>query len=349
MNRAAISIVILVIVSFLSTACAASGSSPAAGLRTIEVTTPGRETPISVSLWYPPGEGGSDTEVGGNKVFKGVPVNQDASIAAGVFPVVLLAHGGLRANPNLSGWIASDLALRGFIVAEPHPPQLGPDEAQATIAEAWLRPADLSATLQALESDAVLQAHIKEESVGVLGFLLGGTSALTLAGAEIDPERYATICDGEAAIGMDCFWFSKNGVDLHAADIKGLAQSAYNSKIKVAIAIDPELSTVFTQASLSNISIPVTLINLGGPDTILPGLNASRLDGLIPDVTYETVPDASQFSSFSECTPKGAVILQSEGDSEIICTDGDGRSRADIHRQLAEMIESTLVQNLSNN
>jgi len=342
-------LVIVVILSFMLAACARPSSSPTAGLRTIEVAAPGRETPINVTLWYPTTEGGSHNVVGGNNVFKGIPVNQDAVIAAGEFPVVLLAHGGLRAAPHLSGWIASYLATHGFIVAEPHPPQLGPADAQAAIAEAWLRPSDLSATLQAIESDPVLSAHLKKDRVGVLGFLLGGTSALTLAGAEIDPERYANMCDGEAAIGMDCFWFSENSVDLHEADIKRLRHSNYNRKIKVAIAIDPELSTVFTQASLRNISIPVAIINLGQPDTILPGLNASGLEGLIPDVKYETVADATQYSSFSECTPKGAIILQSEGDNEAICTDGGERSRAEIHRQLAEMIESTLVQNLSNN
>lgn len=341
--------VIVVILSFLLAACARPSSSPAAGLRTIEVVTPGRETSISVSLWYPTGAGGSHQEVGGNKVFKGVPVNQDADMAEGEFPLVLLAHGGLRAAPHLSGWIASYLAMRGFIVAEPYPPQLGPDEAQTAIAEAWLRPADLSATLQALESDPVLQAHLKKDRVGVVGFLLGGTSALTLAGAEIDPERYAKMCDGEAAIGMDCVWFAEKGVDLHQADIKSLEQSTYNRKIKVAMAIDPELSTIFTQASLRNISIPVAIINLGRPETLLPGLNAASLAGVIPDVTYETVPDATQYSSFSECTAKGTLILQSEGDNEAICTDGGERSRAEIHKQLAEMIETTLAQNLSNN
>lgn len=232
--------VMVVIAAFLFAACARPGSSPTTGLQTIEVATPGRETPLSVSLWYPTTEGGSDHEVGGNKVFKGVPVNQDAVIAEGEFPVVLLAHGGLRAAPHLGGWIASDLVMRGFIVAEPQPPQLDPDEAQAALAEPWLRASDLSATLQALESDSILSAHIKKDRVGVLGFLLGGTSALSLAGAEIDPERYAKMCDEEAAISMDCLWFSEQGVDLHQADIQSLAHSSYNPKIKAAIAIDPE-------------------------------------------------------------------------------------------------------------
>ncbi|MEM8535280.1 MAG: dienelactone hydrolase [Chloroflexota bacterium] len=342
-------LMMVVILSFVFTACARPNSSDAAGLRTLEVATPGREAPISVSLWYPASEGGSVSTLGGNNVFEGVPVQQDAAIAEGEFPVVLLAHGGLRAAPNLSSWIASYLATRDFIVAVPHPPQLGPDDAQASIAEVWLRPSDLSATLEAIETDSAVNVHMKEDSVGVVGFLLGGTSALTLAGAQIDPESYVNMCDGEAAIGMDCFWFSDNGVDLQEVDITGLENANYNSDIKVAIAIDPELSTVFTPASLSDITIPVSVINLGTTDTIVPGLNASNLEEFIPNVTYETVPDATQYSSFSECTSRGAAILESEGDNEAICTDGGERSRAEIHMELAEMIESKLVQNLSSN
>lgn len=339
-------VTLVVILPFLLTACIRPSSTPTAGFRTIAITTPGRATPLSVSLWYPTRASGAAKVVGGNPVFQGVPIQQDAVMAEGEFPLVLLAHGGLRAAPHLGGWLAAQLATHGFIVAEPHPPQLGPADAQAALAEAWLRPADLSATLQAIAEDAVLHAQIKKDRVAVVGFLLGGTSALALAGAELDPDRYAGICDGEAAIGMDCLWFAAQGVDLHAVDLKRVAHATYDRRIKVAIAIDPELSTVFTEASLGNIAIPVTIINLGKPETILPGLNAASLAGLIPGVTYETVPAATQYSSFSECTAKGALILQSEGDDAAICTDGGEQSRAEIHRQLATMIEQTLVQNL---
>lgn len=336
--------VAIAIVAFLLTACVRPSATPTAGFRTIAIAPPGRDTPISVSLWYPTTGGGAGKVVGGNPVFQGVPVQQDAGMAEGEFPLVLLAHGGLRAAPHLGSWLAAHLATHGFMVAEPQPPQLGPADAHAALAEAWLRPADLSATLQAIEGDAVLNAQIKKDRVAVVGFLLGGTSALALAGAELDPDRYAEICDGEAAIGMDCLWFAAQGVDLHAVDLKRVAHATYDRRIKVAIAIDPELSTVFTEASLSNISIPVAIINLGKPETILPGLNAAGLAELIPGVPYETVPAATQYSSFSECTEKGALILQSEGDNAAICTDGGEQSRAEIHRQLAEMIERILRQ-----
>ncbi|MEZ4869439.1 MAG: hypothetical protein R3C14_49405 [Caldilineaceae bacterium] len=341
--------VLVSIMSLLFTACVQPVSAPAAGFRTIEVTTPERDAPISVSLWYPPGTGGSQTVIGGNQVFQGVPVRQDAAIADGEFPLILLAHGGLRAAPQLSGWLAAELAMRGFMVAEPHPPQLGPADAQAALAEPWLRPADLAATWEALAGDAVVSAHLQKDNVGAVGFLLGGASALTLAGAELDPARYATMCDGDAAGGMDCFWFAEGGVDLHAVDFIHMADVTVKNKVKVAIAVDPELSTVFTPTSLGNIAIPVAIINLGQPETILPGLNAASLEGLIPRATYETVPDATQFSAFSECTAKGALILQEEGDNAALCTDEGTRSRADIHRQLVEMIVSRFIQTFASN
>jgi hypothetical protein len=60
------------------------------------------------------------------------------------------------------------------------------------------------------------------------------------------------------------------------------------------------------------------------------------------------VADATHYSAFSECTAQGALILPGEGDNAAICTDGGDRPRAEIHRQLAEMIERTLVQTFSN-
>lgn len=338
------------ILIFLITGCSDSPPPPTVGLRTLEIANSERETPISASVWYPIDEGVSGSIVGGNKVFEGISVGQDAPIAEGEYPIILLSHGGLRSASNLSGWIASGLAERGYIVAEPHPPRLSSDEAEAAIAESWLRPSDLSATLNAIENDATLKAHVKDDSVGVVGFLQGGTSALTLAGAELDPERYSNMCDEESAVEaveMDCLWFAENNVDLHKIDLKGLENSNHNSKIKVAVAIDPELSTVFTEASLKSISIPVAVINLGNAETILTGFDASGLDGLIPNVSYDVIQDATQYSSFSECTSRGATILESEGETEAICSDGGGRSRAEIHSQLVEMIETTLAENLS--
>lgn len=198
-TRSAIGIVLLSV-----TSAVAHGTNAApldtAGVRSMTVLAPERGMMRDVRVWYSAGAAGTAVSVGDNAVFQGAPARQDAAIAAGSFPLVLLAHGGLRSAPDSGAWIASRLATEGFVVAVPHPPQLAPEEL-------WLRPADLSATLTAVASDPTLWSRLDTQAVGVLGFQLGGTAALALVGARIDGQRYARSCDrGET--GMDCAWFA---------------------------------------------------------------------------------------------------------------------------------------------
>jgi predicted dienelactone hydrolase len=294
-------------------------------------------------MWYPAGSGGTPVFIGDNAVFKGTPALQSAPIAEGSFPVILISHGGLRAAPNLGGWIAARLASEGFIVAVPQPPNSGQDASDA-IHEIWLRPADLSATLTALARDPALAGKIDGEKVGVLGFLLGGSSALAVVGARRDAQAYSRSCDpGE--VGLDCGWFAKNQIDLHKIDPAQTERSNLDRRINAVVAIDPELTATFTTKSLSAISVPVTIVNLGRSDEMLPALYAESLTGRIPGARYTMISDATHFDSFSECKPAGAAILRDEGDGEDLCGEGT-RPRAEIHEQLATMIAAEFKRSL---
>ncbi len=307
------------------------------------MAVPARGAAIDVVLWYPAGTGGTPERFGASKVFDGVAARRDASVADGQFPLVVLAHGGLRANPGASGWIAAALAARRYIVAVAQPPRLGPDDARRAVGEVWRRPADLSDTLTAVEGDATMAPHLEHEKVGAVGFFLGGTSALALAGARLDEDSYRRSCDPPAR-GPDCRWLAESGVDLHGMDLGPLAASHLDRRIKVAVAVDPELGPSLASASLRAIQVPVTIIGLGRPDAPPPRLAASDLARMIPDALYQTVPDATMFSAFDRCTPQGAAILGREGDGEAICRDGGDRSRQEIHVELAGMIASALAR-----
>ena len=312
-------------------------AADAVGLRLLTVMAPERGQSLDVRLWYPAAAGGTPVRLGDSKVFQGVPAQQDAPIAEGAFPIILVSHGGLRSAPNLTGWIASRLADLGFVVAVTRPPDLGDRGAEAAIPEIWLRPADLSATLTALLDDPNLVGHLELEQVGALGFLLGGTSALALVGARLDADSYSRSCD-EGGTGLDCAWFARSGIDLHAIDTAQLTRSNLDDRIEVAVAVDPELSDSFTAESLSSIAVPVEIINLGSPETIRPGLDAANLAGPIATARYAIVPDASEFSAFSLCTPQAPEILLEDGEDDTICRDGGGRPREEIHDELAQMI-----------
>jgi predicted dienelactone hydrolase len=324
-----------------SLACHAA-STYEAGIRAFTTAAPERAAAIDLTLWYPSKADGVPELWGESKIFKGVPGRRDASFADGAFPVVVLAGGGLRANPHMTGWIAAQLAMHGHLVIVAHPPVLGPQDAQAAVSEIWLRPSDLSAALGAIENDPVLASHAEPKKVAALGFFLGGTSSLAVAGARLDAERYSQSCDPPRE-GPDCRWFEKNGVDLHAIDGEKIAASHLDPRIKVAIAINPELSDSLAPDSLGKIAIPVQVINLGKPGEI-PGLDASILETLIPGVAYAAIAEATPFSAFSECTPKAAAILAEEGEDATICSDGGSRLRTEIHAEIGRLIETMLAK-----
>jgi predicted dienelactone hydrolase len=275
-------------------------AADAIGFSTLSVPVPERGGTMEVSLWYPAGAGGSRTLVGDSALFKGMPAQRDALPTSDIKPLILLSHGGLKSGPDIGAWMASRLAADGFMVAMLRQPDPHSQTTAQSLHEIWLRPADLTAALTAIENDATLSARIDKDKVGVLGFLVGGTSALALAGARLDPEAFARSCD-PGGTGVDCVQFAKEGIDLRSIDTESLTRSHLDRRIKSIVVIDPEFSTDFSAASLGTISIPTEIINLGTHGTIWPGLHAAGLEHSIPGAHYGAVADATQYSAFSEC------------------------------------------------
>ncbi|PKA41678.1 dienelactone hydrolase [Rhizobium sullae] len=305
------------------------------GVSNLSVPVPERHETMQITLWYPPTTGGTEMLIGDNALFQGVTARLNAPAAAGPWPLILLSHGGLKSGPNIDAWMASRLAASGFSVAMLRQPDPHTQAPQELLDEIWLRPADLSATLTAIEADMSLSGRIDTKRVGVFGFLVGGTSALALAGARFDSENFMRSCD-PGGTGVDCADFARTGVDLRAVDASRLARSHLDSRIRAIFLVDPELSANFTPESLADISVPVDIVNLGNADTIWPGLNAAGLAGRIATANYDTVPDATQYDAFSECKNDAPDILRKEGE-EPLCDETGDRSRNEIHEQLAAM------------
>jgi predicted dienelactone hydrolase len=337
---------LLVLIASAIADLAHADSVAAAGVRDMTVLSSERGMMLDVRVWYPAGAGGAAVSIGDNAVFHGAPARQDAAIAGGSLPVILLLHGGLRSAPDSGAWIASRLAAAGFVVAAPRPPRLEGARAKNAPAELWLRPADLSATLTALEDDPTFRSRLDTKAVGVLGFQLGGTAALALVGARIDGQRYARSCD-RGGTGMDCDWFASEGIDLHGIDLAPAERSKLDRRVRAAVAVDPELSDDFDPTSLIAIAAPVRVINLGEPGSIRAELEASSLARVIPGALYETVAGATGSSAFNLCKPQAPAILRQEGDDEALCRDGQ-RPRAGVHALLAQMTASFFRAKLPN-
>jgi len=310
-----------------------AGAADGVGVTTMTIDVPDQDRALDVTLWHPAKAGGTPARLGGSAVFEGVDAYRDAPIADGLLPLVLIAHGGLRSAPGHGNWIGSGLAARGFAAAVVRGPTLGPRDAAIAVDEIWRRPADLGVALSALRADPEWSGHLDPVRTGAVGFFLGGTSVLALVGARLDPDRFAASCDD--GTGVDCAWFAAAGVDLRSVDAEPLTRSYRDRRIKGVVAIDPELTTSLAPDSLAAITVPVAIVDLGPTD-------AADLAAAVPGARHTAVAGATAFDTFSLCTPQGPALLRADGESDVICEDGE-QGRALIHAQLTELIADALA------
>ncbi|MCF6369382.1 alpha/beta hydrolase family protein [Rhizobium halophilum] len=236
---------------------------------------------LDVTVWYPAKPGGKQVVLGESKFFVGTPAMDAAPISESTFPIILLSHGaGLAGNPQSMSWIAVPLAQKGFVVAAPtHPGGSGGNRSAAETMRIWKRPADLTETLDGIEQSTFFREHLERGKVGVVGLSMGGTTALAVAGARIDPRLLAAYCDTDANNASLCEWVRQSGVDLHSMDLQSADRDNRDNRIKFAVVIDPAPIDVFDIESFSRISIPVNLINLGRPGEIPSTAQASEAAG----------------------------------------------------------------------
>jgi predicted dienelactone hydrolase len=326
------------------------------GVRQIAVAAPERGKDLSVTIWYPAEAGGEPTVVGDNRIFKGEPAFKDAAPAKGRFPLVLLSHGSGSRIEGMT-WLATSLVNAGFVVAGPnHPGTTSGDSTPADTPKIWERTQDLSAIIDALTASAQWRDVIDPDRIGIVGFSLGGSTAMEIAGARANLEAYARYCDHYKK--WDCAWFAGgrgyvddkpvkvDKVDLRKIDRTRFEQSNLDRRIKTAVLVDPGLAQVYDAQSLKEIAIPMHFINLGSEGEIPDAVISDKLASLTPKGTYATVKDANHFSFLPECKEGSAEFLKSVGEVDPICDDAGSRSRADIHAELTGVVLNVLRRDL---
>lgn len=309
------------------------------GVRQIAVPSKERGTDLDVTIWYPANAGGKPVTLGESAFFVGTDAMLDAPISRGKYPLILLSHGaGLGGTPQAMSWIATPLAQQGFIVAAPtHPGNAGTNKSAAETMKLWLRPADISATLDVVEKYPPFMNHLKAGRVGALGLSMGGNTVLALAGARIDPVLLANYCDTDDFNASLCGWVRQSGVDLHAMDMRLAGRDNKDKRIEFVMAIDPAPVDIFQMDTFFKVSIPVDIVNLGQAETIPRTAFASGIAKAISKGTYSMIEDASHYSMFGACKPGAAELADSEEIGDPICSDGERGSRLEIHKRLITM------------
>ncbi len=308
------------------------------GYHTTEITVPHRDVPLPLSVWYPTEARGEAELIGQNLLFYGFHAQRDAAPVDAPLPVVVLVHGSGGNGPRM-GWLAVSLVEAGYIVvAANHPGVTSQDSWPEETVKIWERPQDVSVMLNWLNDAAPLGLNPDMDRVGVLGFSIGGHTALALAGIEVSKDAFLNYC-ATYDDAVDCQWMLRSGLDLMTIDASRYEASQADPRPVAFVAIDPALPRAVKDESFANVQRPVQLINLADPAGLSSAVDVDNWPTRLGDARYHAVPLSWHFSFLAECSTTGRLVIGLlSRKTEEICTDIKGRSRADVHRELREVI-----------
>ncbi|MGI2032891.1 alpha/beta hydrolase family protein [Rhizobium panacihumi] len=327
------------------------------GVQKISVVTQDYPRPLAVTVWYPSKGDGQPAVSTADKVFQAAAANTGATIREGRFPLILMSHGsGSRAEGM--GWIGIELAKAGYIVAAPnHPGTTSGDSTPAATPKIWERAQDMSVLITALSKNKRWQSSINQNRVGILGFSLGGSTALKLAGARPDLDGFIHYCDEHPPGSLDCSWFrggrgyadgafvKVEPFDMREIDRDRFEQSNHDPRITAVVAVDPGLGTLMKPESVAAVDVPITLINLGSEGKVPLAVEAEQLSKDLPHATFHRVESSDHYSFLPVCQPGAAAFLKSFEENDPICEE-TARPRAEIHEELSRLIIAAFERDL---
>ncbi|MBU6959805.1 alpha/beta fold hydrolase [Pseudomonas sp. CVAP len=301
---------------------------------------------LEMVVWYPSATSTKPQLIADSPAFVGALAVRNAPAAAGEHPLVVLSH-GFRGNLGNQDWLASTLAHQGYIVAAiNHPGTTTKDRSPEAAAQLWQRPADVSRTIDAVMAQPEQFGAVAKRRIAVVGHSLGGWTALEIAGARFDPERFAQDCKAHPQLAGCSVYQQINPGSIPESKSR-LGSDLSDKRVTAIVSLDLGLSRGLTDASLAALPVPALVIAAGVPSEDLPAqMESADLAKRLPQAStrYVEISDASHFSFLSLCKPGAVKLLEAEAPEDgIICQDGDGgRSREVIHQQVASLITGFL-------
>ncbi|NMF67324.1 dienelactone hydrolase [Brasilonema octagenarum UFV-E1] len=207
--------------------------------------------------------------------------SQNSSQANPENPLVVLSH-GFGANRKFLSYLARHLASYGITVVAVEHPGSNFDAVNRASDKQNLaqllpgtefvdRPKDISFALDELAKlntqIGQLQGKLNTEKVTVIGHSLGGYTALTLVGGELDLEELRKFCKDSLNIGeAPGDWLQCSATSLRDRRLK-----VKDERVKSAIALNPLVGNLFGKKGITQITKPV-LILTGTEDALTPAL-----------------------------------------------------------------------------
>lgn len=208
-------------------------------------------------------------------------------------PLVVLSH-GFGADRTFLRYLGEHLASYGFTVAAIEHPGSDNHWVQKVTAQTLNlnqvlparefidRPLDISFLLDELArinlQPGELQGKLATSQVTVIGHSLGGTTALMLAGANLDVSAVREACKNRNPLGKaPAEWLQCAAADLNLHQWSQLRRSGNTAQLRdprvvQVVALNPMIANLFGEAGLKTVQTPVLML-AATEDTLTPALS----------------------------------------------------------------------------
>lgn len=289
------------------------------GLHHMTLADPVDARPMQALAFYPAIGKARSSRIDGYPV----DVSEEAPVALGQFPLLVLSHGN-TGSPLALHYLATSLARQGFIVvAVVHPGDNARDHSRlGTLSNLYGRPLQVSAAITAARDDALLGPYLNGGKVGVIGYSAGGETALILSGARPDLDRLRKYCLERPDDADAC---KTHGVLI--ADRSELVPEA-DQRVGAVMLMAP-LSLLFGRHALAGVQVPALIYSGDSDQLVAVDRNAEALARKLPVTPdYRLLAGAGHFVFMAHCDAEQSVRMPA------LCKDAAGVDRRHIHHSL---------------
>ncbi|NIF28229.1 dienelactone hydrolase [Pantoea sp. Tr-811] len=322
---------VLAVLLFAGLLAQAQASSWVAGLHHMTLTDPVDERPMQALAFYPSQGTLHNIRIDGYPV----DVAEEAPVALGQFPLLVLSHGN-TGSPLALHYLATSLAREGFVVvAVIHPGDNARDHSRlGTLSNLYGRPLQVSAAITAAREDALLGPYLNDGKVGVIGYSAGGETALILSGGQPDLDRLRQYCLERPTDNDAC---KTHGVLI--ADRSELAPKA-DARVGAVMLMAP-LSLMFGRHALAGVKVPALIYSGDSDQLVAVDRNAEALARKLPlTPDYRLLAGAGHFVFMARCDDEQRTRMAA------LCKDAEGVDRRHIHHSLQQDTAAFFTQAL---
>ncbi|WP_017219727.1 alpha/beta hydrolase family protein [Moritella dasanensis] len=290
-----------------------------------------RHRVINTKIFYPTTKTKSEELYADNPAFYGFNAVKNAPPTGSELPVYILVHGTSGNWKNLS-WLGSRLAEEGaLVISANHPDYTTGQATPDSVMRMWEQPRDVSFLIDKLLASTYVQ-YIDKKNITVVGYSLGGYTALSLAGAKFDISGYQNYCLQNK--DDSCDYYKGVFKNLTQEDRVMISGDYRDKRVSKSIAISPGYVPAILSDSLDDLSANTIVVGAEFDEVIPPEKQLNPyLAEKHKNLFYVEISGASHFSFMQKCKPQATAILAEEG-AEFVCQEASNINRKSIHNEL---------------